>query len=534
MRQKLFIILCVIMFRQFNICAQLIQTGDEPASFPTIFVNGITYSITDSVNNQLCVIKADCEEENIVIPDFVHYNANDYCVTSIGNRAFLSSNAHSIVIPPTITQIGQAAFYDCKNLSSVTLPFSVTKIGEYAFYGCSSLVTVQLPERLAVIPKCCFGGCVSLSDILLPKFLLSVEYEAFVRCVSLNTICIPESIAEFDFTSLKNCSNMSTLSLLCDRPDTLSVYLGFGDDMLFGNSITLIVPEGTFELYDSLWKSNTIWGQFARITDGKQTTHEKSFNNNGIIYRITDAEKQYVNVAHNYAVGDIAIPLVVESPLTQKQYSVQGFDNKAFYENGCLTSIRIPQGFSSVPDSCFFHCWQLTSVLLPNSIKDIGQESFSGCTDLRTIIIPKNVTVLPEGIFNGCFELSSIELPKGLKTIGRNALADCHSLKSIDIPTSVDSIGVSAFNSCWSLKSVTVPRKVTIIPNSMFEDCFGLQRIRMKGRVLRIGDSAFENCYKLNDFVIPHTVKSIGNNAFNHGEPHGLAAWSIYSLYYAN
>lgn len=567
-----------------------------------ITVNGITYSITDSIGNQLCVIMANGQEGNIVIPDTVRYNAIDYSVTSVGDYAFSSSEAHSIILPPTISQIGQYAFRGCKNLESIIVPSGVTElgtstfhssgvnsvslpstlkqiglacfsdcqnlisvdvpqsvteigngafsnctsletvrlpdgpieIGAEAFKNCTSLETVRLPDSLIEIPRRCFEGCVSLSDISLPKCLSYIDFAAFARCVSLKEICLPESIDGIDLRSLRNCSSLSTLSVSCERPDTLFVSLGYGEDRLTGTSITLKVPEGTFELYDSLWKNNVVWGQFARITDGIRTTREKSFNDNGIIYRITDAEKQYVNVALNYAVGNVVIPTVVESPLTKKQYSVQGIDNQAFCENGNLITVEISRGVTYIPDSCFFHCWQLTDVSLPNSIKNFGQESFGWCNALKTINIPKGVTVLPDGIFNCCRDLSTIELPRGLKTIGKEAFNSCHSLESIEIPASVDSIGASAFNSCWNLKSVTIPRKVTVISNSMFTDCFELQKIRMKGKVSRIEDSAFENCYQLNDFVIPRSVEFIGNDVFNRGEPYGFDTWSVYQRYYAD
>jgi len=39
----------------------------------------------------------------------------------------------AVVIPDSVTTIGQWAFYRCKSLTSVTIPDSVTTIGENAF-----------------------------------------------------------------------------------------------------------------------------------------------------------------------------------------------------------------------------------------------------------------------------------------------------------------------------------------------------------------------------------------------------------------
>ena len=43
------------------------------------------------------------------------------------------------VIPNSVTNIGNYAFYNCRGLSSVTIPNSVTSIGNYAFYDCRGL-----------------------------------------------------------------------------------------------------------------------------------------------------------------------------------------------------------------------------------------------------------------------------------------------------------------------------------------------------------------------------------------------------------
>ena len=53
----------------------------------------------------------------------------------VGNK----NVATDIIIPNSVTSIGDYAFYDCSSLTSIVIPDSVTSIGDYAFSGCDSL-----------------------------------------------------------------------------------------------------------------------------------------------------------------------------------------------------------------------------------------------------------------------------------------------------------------------------------------------------------------------------------------------------------
>lgn len=64
--------------------------------------------------------------------------ANNYSnPVSIARNLYMNGfEVNEIVIPNSITSIGNYAFYWCNNLSSVSIPNSVTSIGESAFNGC--------------------------------------------------------------------------------------------------------------------------------------------------------------------------------------------------------------------------------------------------------------------------------------------------------------------------------------------------------------------------------------------------------------
>ena len=71
--------------------------------------------------------------------------------TSLRDRAFYYSPITSVVIPNTVTSIGQYGFGYCNKLKSVIIGNSVTSIGNSAFYECSSLTSVTIPNSVTSI-----------------------------------------------------------------------------------------------------------------------------------------------------------------------------------------------------------------------------------------------------------------------------------------------------------------------------------------------------------------------------------------------
>ena len=75
-----------------------------------------------------------------------------------------SETLTSIVLPDSLTEIGERAFTLCKKLSSVIIPNSVTEICRFTFNGCSSLVSVVIPDSVKKIGDFAFYGCDNLSE----------------------------------------------------------------------------------------------------------------------------------------------------------------------------------------------------------------------------------------------------------------------------------------------------------------------------------------------------------------------------------
>lgn len=100
-------------------------------------VDGIFYEIDEYDKKSVMVTNGLLRYSgHIVIPSTVDYRGKTYSVTRIGSGAFHNCILTSIVIPSSVTSIGQRAFMYCTQLTSIVIPSSVTSIESQAFSGC--------------------------------------------------------------------------------------------------------------------------------------------------------------------------------------------------------------------------------------------------------------------------------------------------------------------------------------------------------------------------------------------------------------
>ena len=130
-------------------------------------------------------------------------------VTSIGDDAFHGcSSLTSITIPNSVTSIGGSAFENCSSLTSITIPDSVTSIDWYTFFGCSSLTSITIPNSVTSIGDYAFSGCSSLTSITIPDSVTSIGWEAFRGCSSLASITIPDSVTSIGAWAFNGCDSL--------------------------------------------------------------------------------------------------------------------------------------------------------------------------------------------------------------------------------------------------------------------------------------------------------------------------------------
>lgn len=102
-----------------------------------------------------------------------------------GGRGYNDKTLIHAVIPEGITEIGDYALFNCRNVISISLPSTVRKIGPNPFYGCTSLASIITPEGGTEIGSQAFAGCSSMRILQLPSTVREIGFNAFDGCSSL-------------------------------------------------------------------------------------------------------------------------------------------------------------------------------------------------------------------------------------------------------------------------------------------------------------------------------------------------------------
>ena len=131
---------------------------------------------------------------------------------SVWPYAFSGASIESIVLPHTVTEIGQGAFNGAK-LKSVELPDSVTTVGDSVFAACKELVSAKLSQNLESLSYNMFNNCPKLNTVDIGDGTSSIGGNAFYACESLKNISLPQNLKTIGSAAFAYCASLETLAL---------------------------------------------------------------------------------------------------------------------------------------------------------------------------------------------------------------------------------------------------------------------------------------------------------------------------------
>ena len=183
-----------------------------------------TFMILDSVSVQLGNDTLPAIDTllqgTLILPEYLYRDSLTYCVRAIGSNAFrCCGGIEKIDIPPTVTDVGEYAFYQDTTLNQIYWDADesqLTRIGPSAFSE-TGLQEVTLPKRLQEIGDSAFAGCGAMTLLNFGDSLQYIGRRAFENCSSLQSIHMRGKLHELSAGAFSGCSSMTDLSL----PDSL-------------------------------------------------------------------------------------------------------------------------------------------------------------------------------------------------------------------------------------------------------------------------------------------------------------------------
>ena len=166
----------------------------------TVFAGDDDFFIEDGV-----LIRYKGQGGDVVIPN---------TVTCIGESAFQQcGKMTSVTIPNTVTSIGESAFALCFGLKSITIPDSVTEIGDLAFYDCNGLTSVTIPDSVISLGNAAFSDCYNLENVKISNSITSIKIQTFSDCQRLTSVTIPPSVTSLGSVSFSGCNSLTSITI---------------------------------------------------------------------------------------------------------------------------------------------------------------------------------------------------------------------------------------------------------------------------------------------------------------------------------
>lgn len=390
-----------------------------------------------------------------------------FCAIHFANRAshptgpFLSLlmkgvEVKDLIIPSSVTAIGDYTFRSFHHISSVSIPSSVTSIGSYAFFGCSSLLRVSIPPLATRISEYTFMYCFRLADVTIPSSVTEIRDYAFSNCSALTHISIPSSVKKIYSYAFEKCSSLTEIAI----PSSVS-YLGSNVFESCSSLKNVTLPPSMDDISYCAFRFCT---SLVRIDIPSSVTRIRDGAFAGCSSLVQMDFSSSVTIIDSCAFSNCSSLQRVSIPSSVKSLGEDAF-------SGCpnctvyFESSSVPKGWRS--------SWGSTKAfVLDSSTRDVmsnGDYSFghnwtdkfevfaysgtAAALDLPAVALETNVEGVAKNFLRGNTSVTSVRIPDGYVQIEQGAFSNCSALKTIIIGSGVASIGSGAFAGCGSIEA---------------------------------------------------------------------------------
>lgn len=403
------------------------------------------------------------------IPSTLYTSTDAYAVVAIGNRnRYWQDAIKHVVLPNTIREVGQDAFYRYSTLSSIELPENVEYVGNNAFYMTENLRNITVHAQT---PPVCENNLDSYNGTG-KRWQLTVPDGTFhayrIHTQWGNMLIVPETPVEIT-VDVATPGELGLLAL---------------NEAGYLQEINKIHVSGELNADD--------WSNLK----GMPNLIEVDLS--GVLNTSLPNEQ----FSGKWAITQVQVPAGLQ---TIGEYSFNGTG---------IQQIDLPETLQQINSSAFTYCTSLQSIVIPDSVTQWGDNIFEYCYSLSSVHIPTGVTSIPYRAFYDC-NLQEVVIPDNIKSIGYRAFYSNDYLTRVHLSEGLTTIGESAFSGCWSLDSLQMPSTLTSLGSWSFANCRSLHTVQLNEGLTEILYRAFENCHSLEEVILPSSLRKCWQSPFS-------------------
>lgn len=409
------------------ICAiSIICPALDVAASPTM-IDGIYYELCPEDSHATVTFGDNSYDGRYTIPATVTHNGKTYTVTEIGERAFYDNrNITAVHLPETIVSIGDNAFGWCLNLRELNFPAALRKIGKASF-AYVAIPELIVPEGITEIPQKAFMG-LEAKRIVLPSNLKTIGEDGLKGCSKIKELILPETLEDVYSGGLTDLSQLQSIHI----PSRTYFHKDQYDETVYFGGLTYLT-EITVD------PANPYYSSYNGVMFNKDLSQVLEFPN---YYRHSSFEfpdkctSFHKNCGGNETVEHLTLPNVRGEAMSSAPFTalksihfgagaeiVAKYDNSSLYSPNILMSKTLEKievdpanEEMTVKDGVLYNknCRRLyrypanlpgASFVLPESVEIIGIESMAGLNNLRELIIDHpGVTAEPYAIGSTSFQ----------------------------------------------------------------------------------------------------------------------------------
>lgn len=151
----------------------------------------------------------DCTAENgeVTITDYIGTREHvlipseigGFPVTALADKAFYEKHVTTVVVPDSVTEIGDLCFSGDNYLVSLTLPDGLAELSYGALESCYSLMDFELPKGLKTIGAGALQSIFYLTHLTIPAGVTDIEQMNFLMMHGLEEVSVAEGSTSFTY-----------------------------------------------------------------------------------------------------------------------------------------------------------------------------------------------------------------------------------------------------------------------------------------------------------------------------------------------